>query len=108
MTVRTKKQIFLYGATIAENTQINPNRFDVFLGYTINLNHNFTIEPYAGVGINNFVQTETNGNIEKITTIKGDECGVFGFSLNKYFNVKDYRFRSIFLNLGYATNNSIP
>jgi hypothetical protein len=108
MTVNTKKQMYLYGATIAENTQINPNRFDGLLGYTLNLKHNITIEPYAGVGIYNFVQTEKNGNIEKQTTIKGEECGIMGVNIQKYFKRKDYSFSSVFLNLGYATNSMIP
>jgi hypothetical protein len=108
MTVTTKKQLYLYGATITENTKINPNRFDGLLSYTLNLKHNFSIEPYAGVGLYNFVQTEKNGNIEKQTTIKGEECGIMGVNIQKYFNRKNYNFSSVFLNLGYATFNNIP
>ena len=97
-------ELVFNGDTVPYEAELNHVRLDFYVGYSLNLKFNFTIEPYLGITRNLFYvinEEELNKefNIPRFTGLNT------GITLNKYFRLKEFQFLSIFLTYGYGFSN---
>lgn len=103
-TVNPKSVLVFNGDTLPKNAELNPIKFEYDISYSLALKYNFAIEPYIALTNNSFHvinQNELNKNY-KISKSIGLTTGL---TLNKYFQLKDFRFLAVFVKYGYGFTN---
>ncbi|MBC7875212.1 MAG: hypothetical protein H7Y01_14505, partial [Ferruginibacter sp.] len=103
-TIIPKSQLLFKGDTLIYEDLLNPIKIDYYAGYSFDLKHNFSIEPYVGITRNLFnviTEKERNKTFD-IPDVHGLNTGV---TLNKYFKLKEFHFLSVFITCGYGFSN---
>ena len=100
-TINTHTDLDFNGDQLSINTKLNPVKVDIDLGYSINLKHSISIEPFIAVTLHDFIvlDVEDLGNNYDINKLWAPMVGT---TINKYFPLDDYRFVSIFIRYGYG------
>jgi hypothetical protein len=103
-TATPRTQVLAGGDTIDGRASFNPIKVDYTLGYSIDLKHNFSIEPCMGITKNTFhvVNAKELGKTYRLPTIYSLYTGL---TLNKYFKLKDFQFLSLYLSYGQGFTN---
>lgn len=89
------------GEQLTRDAKINPVKCDFNLGYSINLKHNISIEPYIALTMHDFkvLNEEKLGkkfNLNKLWTPS------IGTTIHKYFQIDDFQFINVFVRYGYG------
>lgn len=103
-TVNPKKELEFNGSLLPLYAKLNPIKIDFYAGYSFDFDYLISVEPQIGIAKSLFYvinETELNQtySIPKVDGL------LIGCSVNKYFKIAPNDFFSVFLNVGYATNN---
>ena len=100
-TTNPKKEMIFNGQVIPTTIKFNPTKIDYYIGYSINLEKLWSVQPYFGYNRSSFEILEAD---EIYKNFEFDKTGgiIFGVTTNKYFKMKDYEFLSIFSSIGYG------
>ena len=103
-TVNPRETLEFNGEFLTREAKLNPIKIDYEIGYSFNLKHNFSIEPYIALTSNSFIviNEEELGKTYEIDDTRGLTIGT---TLNKYFRLKDFRFLALFARYGYGLSN---
>lgn len=103
-TVTPGSQLVFNGDTLTNKADLNPIKVDFYAGYSLDLKHNLSIQPYIGLTKNLFhvINEEELGKSFSIRNIYGLNTGM---TINKYFKLKEFQFLSLFLTYGYGFTN---
>lgn len=106
--IRVKSSTFspqnnlIFGSdTLTNNFYVNPNKFDYFIGYSLDFIHHISIEPFVALSNNRF-PVINESEFDKSFKIPNFNSLKLGFTLNKYFKRKDFIFFTLYLNYGYS------
>ena len=103
-TLRPQKELVFDGDTLKNAADLNPTKLDYYLGYSFDFKRNFSLEPYLGWNRSRFYVINQE-QLNKTYSIHRAGGIITGFSLNKYFRIKEFQFLSTFLSLGYSFTN---
>lgn len=92
------------GDTLPLNAKLNPPKIDLYAGYSFDLEHNISIEPYIGLTRNLFYVINED-ELNKNFNIRPSHGLLTGLTLNKYFRLKEFQFISVFLKYAYGFTN---
>ncbi len=101
-TIQPGRTLLVGNDTLTGAADLNPVKLDYLLGYSFNLPHHFSLEPYLGYSRNRFfvINEEALNKDLDLRTAKGI---VAGLTANKYFPTKQYNFIALFLSAGYSS-----
>jgi len=99
-TVSPEKELLFDNKTLRQEANLNPIKLDFYLGYSFDFKH-LSIEPYLGLSRNNFVVINQN-ELNETFSIPSATGFINGITVNKYFKTKNYKYISIFSNVGYS------
>lgn len=100
-TVNPNTDLIFNNDTLTSSAELNPIKLDYFVGYSIDFQKNISIEPYVGFSRNIFIVINEQ-ELKKNFSIPETNGIITGLSINKYFNIKEKKFISIFLTYGYS------
>ena len=100
-TLNPGTELIFSNDTLTKKAKLNPNKIDFYTGYSFDIKHNISIEPYAG-WTKNIFHVINNEELNKNFQIPNANGFISGLVVNKYFRLKEFQFLSIFLQLGYA------
>lgn len=103
-TVNPSNELIFNSDTLTKSADLNPIKLDYFIGYSIDFKNNISFEPYIGLSRNIF-KVINEQELKKNFSIPETNGLITGLSINKYFNLKEKKFISIFLNIGYSFVN---
>ena len=89
------------GEQLTRDAKINPVKFDFNIGYSINLKNNISIEPYIALTKHDFIVLNQEELGKKFDFNKLWAPSI-GTTINKYFQVDDFQFISVFVRYGYG------
>jgi len=103
-TFSPNNNLIFGGDTLFDYFHVNPIKSDFFVGYSIDFDNLFSIEPFVAFSRNSFhVINESDFNrtfkIPSFNSLK------LGFTLNKYFTRKEFQFFTIYFNYAYSFAN---
>lgn len=100
-TINPNTNLIFNNDTLTTTAKLNPIKLDYFVGYSIDFQKNISLEPYIGLSRNIF-KVINEHELKKNFSIPETNGIITGISINKYFNIKEKKFISIFLNYGYS------
>jgi hypothetical protein len=100
-TVNPTKELVFNSDTLTKLASLNPVKVDYFVGYSIDLNHNISIEPYIGISNSTF-HVINEVELKKSFTIPSINGLISGITFNKYFKIKEGEYIAVFANAGYS------
>ncbi len=103
-TIKTNSELDVNGVQLPLNTQLNPVKVNFDIGYSINLKHNFSIEPFLAMTYHDFIILNEDG-LGKEYDINKLWAPIVGTTINKYFPLSNRQFISIFVRYGYGFAN---
>ncbi|HRP89446.1 MAG TPA: hypothetical protein PKX92_05360 [Edaphocola sp.] len=103
-TVNPKQVLDFDGQRLTEDAKLNPIKVDYDFSYSVNLKHNFAIEPYIALTAKSFIVINEN-EIGKSYDINKTKGLTIGTTLNKYFKLKDFQFLALFVKYGYGLSD---
>lgn len=103
-TMLPRNNLIFGGDTLYDYFHVNPIKFDFFVGYSIDFDNLFSIEPYLAFSRNEF-HVINQEDFNKSFKIPSFNSFKLGFTLNKYFSRKEYQFFTIFFNYAYSFAN---
>lgn len=103
-TIEPAKEMVFDGQTLPTNASFNNIRFDCYVGYSLDFKNLISLEPYAGYNRTMFILLNEK-DIGHAVPFKNTGGLIIGATLNKYFNMKDYEYLSLFGSAGYGFVN---
>lgn len=100
-TVIPRKDLMFHQLLLTDSALLNPIKVDYYIGYSIDLLHNISFEPYAGYTRSSFhvINEKELGHEYKIGRTGGL---LLGGTLNKYFRTSAYGYFGISVSGGYG------
>jgi hypothetical protein len=103
-TVNPGTQMIFGNDTLTRRADLNPVKLDYYMGYSIDMKNNFSIEPYLGLTRNMFIVINED-ELNKTFHIRTATGLIAGVTFNKYFKLKEFKFISAFAGAGYASTD---
>ncbi len=100
-TVNPKSELAFNGDTLPIYSELNPIKNDFFVGYSLDFKKNISIEPYLGITKTSF-NVINEDELNKVYAIPKAYGFLLGATLNKYFEIQDYQYIAVFVNIGYS------
>lgn len=100
-TVSPKKELAFQGVVLPTYAKLNPVKVDYFLGYSFDFNFLLSLEPYIGYNSSSF-HVINEDELQQTYSISKTGGFITGVTLNKYFQLKDYSYISVFGSAGYG------
>ncbi|WP_217606671.1 hypothetical protein [Chitinophaga sp. GbtcB8] len=101
-TIRPKTDLAFGSDTLTRSAELNPIKLDYYVGYSIDLKHNISVEPYIGWTSSVF-EVINEKDLHRSYDIRTANGLITGVTLNKYFRISEFQFLSVFISTGYAT-----
>jgi len=100
-TVNPKTELSFDNIILPRYASLNPVKIDYYAGYSIDLNHKISIEPYLGFSktifyVINEVELQQTYSIPKANGL------ISGATFNKYFKINNSEYIALFTNIGYS------
>lgn len=103
-TLNPKTELSFNNIILPENASLNPVKIDYYAGYSIDLDHKISIEPYLGFSKTIFYVINED-ELQQAYSIPKANGLISGVTFNKYFKINNYDYITLFTNVGYSFVN---
>jgi hypothetical protein len=102
--VSPKKELDINSILLESKADLALYKIEYKIGYSINTRYNIAIEPFLAYTRSSFEVLNEN-ELNKMYNFSKIHSPTFGFTLNKYFVIKDFKFLSVFFKYCYSLTN---